>query len=133
MDITLKDNSGTRTFHGVRSNEASWNGAVIDLASMRVTGLSARLSALEGGSAIVRQGSESVNGYQATRYSIDTASAKSADQKQFQVLFGAGSFEKGTIWMASDGCSAKLTLDEGLAQPNSGVQKSHYEISRSKK
>lgn len=133
MDITMKGKSGSRSFHGVRSDETSWNNAVLDLSALKITAMSARLSSLEGGSAVVSQGPEAMNGYQTTKYSIDTANAKSADQKQFETLFGAGSFEKGTIWMASDGCAAKLLLDEGLAQTNSGVQKSHYEISRSKK
>jgi hypothetical protein len=75
---------------------------------------------------------EPINGYRTTTYSIDTASAKSSDQKMFATLFGAGSSEKGAVWMTADGCAVKLVLDEQLAQTNGSVLKSHYEISRSK-
>jgi hypothetical protein len=132
MNITMTDSAGSRSFRGIRSNEESWNSAVLDLSTLRITGMAGRLVGLDGTSAIVRQGAESVNGYQTTKYSIDTKSANSSDQRQFETLFGAGSSEKGTVWMAADGCAVKLVLDEELAQPNSGALKGHYEISRSK-
>jgi hypothetical protein len=133
MDITTKDKSGTHVYHGARSDEASWNSAVLDLSGLSITTMSARLDSLNGGSAIVSQGAEALNGYQTTKYSIDTTSAKSADQKTFAVLFGPGSFDKGTVWMGQDGCVVKLVLDEGVSQMNGGVEKRHYEIARSRK
>ena len=114
MDITIKDKSGSHTFHGVRSDEASWNSAVIDLSHLNITAMSSRLNALNDSSAIVQQGRESVNGYDTTKYSIDTGSANSSDRQKFETLFGKGASEKGTAWMAPDSCVAKFTLDETI-------------------
>lgn len=133
LDITITDKSGSHSYHGVRSNEASWNGAVLDLSNLSITAMSARLDSLNGTSSIVSQGAQAMNGYPATKYSIDTTSANSSDRKTFETLFGPGSFEKGTIWMGQDGCVAKLVLDEGFSQMNGGVEKRHYEMARTKK
>ncbi len=83
-------------------------------------------------SAIVCRGAEAVNGYQATKYSIDTASANPSDQQTIETLISAGSDEKGTVWMGQEGCAVNLVLDEGITLPV-GVQKWHYEIDRIKK
>lgn len=133
MDITITDASGSHNYHGVRSNEESWNGAVLDLSSLRITGLSARLDSLNGSSSIARQGSETVNGYQTTKYAIDTASANSSDKQQFETLFGKGSFEKGTAWAPEDGCAVKLILDEAIVQTDGSVNKGHYELNTIRK
>jgi hypothetical protein len=133
MDITITDGSGSHSYHGTRSDEASWNGAVLDLSNLNITAMSARLDSLNGTSSIVSQGAQATNGYPATKYSIDTASANSSDRKTFVTLFGPGSFEKGTIWMGQDGCTVKLVLDEGLSQTNGSLQKRHYEMARIKK
>ena len=96
MDITIKDKSGSHSFHGVHSNEASWNSAVVDLSNLNMTAMSSRLDSLNGSSAIVRQSSEPMNGYDTTKYSIDTANASSNLRAQYTdkisrnaVLFGA--------------------------------------------
>lgn len=133
MDITIKDVSGSHNYHGVRANEESWNGAVLDLSSLRFTGLSARLDSLNGTSAILRQSAESVNGYSTTKYAIDTTRANSSDQQQFETLFGKGSFEKGTIWVPADGCAVKLALDEAIVQTDGSVDKGHYELNMIRK
>lgn len=132
MDITVKDKSGSHLFHGVRSDEASWNSAVIDLSHLNITAMSARLNALNDSSAIVQQGRESINGYDTAKYSIDTGSANSSDRQKFETLFGKGASEKGTAWMAPDGCVAKFTLDETIMQGDA-LNKAHYEIARVKK
>ena len=132
MDITVKNKSGSHLFHGVRSDEASWNSAVIDLSHLNITAMSARLNALNDSSAIVQQGRESINGYDTAKYSIDTGSANSSDRQKFETLFGKGASEKGTAWMAPDGCVAKFTLDETFMQGDA-LNKAHYEIARVKK
>jgi hypothetical protein len=132
MDITIKDKSGSHTFHGVRSDEASWNSAVIDLSHLNIAAMSARLNALNDSSAIVQQGHESVNGYDTAKYSIDTGNANSSDRQKFETLFGKGASEKGTAWMAPDGCVAKFTLDETLVQGDA-LNKTHFEMARIKK
>jgi hypothetical protein len=132
MDITIKDKSGSHSFHGVHSNEASWNSAVVDLSNLNITAVSSRLDSLNNTSAIVRQGSEPINGYDTTKYSIDTANASSSDRQRFGTLFGQGSFEKGTAWVPVDGCIAKIVLDEAV-QINGSLKNAHYEIERIKK
>lgn len=132
MDITIKDKSGSHSFHGVHSNEASWNSAVVDLSNLNMTAMSSRLDSLNNTSAIVRQSSEPMNGYDTTKYSIDTANASSSDKKKFDFLFGTGSFEKGTAWVPADGCAVKLVLDEAV-QINGSLKHAHYEIERIKK
>lgn len=132
-DIVIKDNSGSRSFHGVRADEHSWNVALLDLSSLTFTGMTGRLGSIDGSSAIVRKGAESVNGYPATKYAIDTASASSSDKQTFATLWGPGSYEKGNVWMGPDGCAVKLVLDEGLTQADGSVAKRHFEIARIKK
>jgi hypothetical protein len=133
MVITAKDKSGAHSYHGVRSDEQSWGSAVLDLAHLRMTVMSARLDSLNGTSSIASQGADPVNNYQATKYSIDTTRANASDRNSFETLFGKGSTEKGTIWMGQDGCMVKLVLDEALAQSDGSLSKTHYEISRTKK
>ena len=132
MDIRVKDKSGSHSFHGVHSNEDSWNSAVIDLSNLNMTAMSSRLDSLNNTSAIVRQGAEPMNGYDTTKYSIDTGNASSSERQKFDFLFGAGSFEKGTAWVPADGCVVKLVLDEAV-QINGSLKNAHYEIQRIKK
>lgn len=132
IDIVIKDNSGSRSFHGVRSDKDSWNTALLDLSSLTFTGMTGRLAAIDGTSAISSKGAEPVNGYQATKYSIDTTRANSSDRQTIATLFGPASYDKGTVWMGQDGCAVKLVLDEGITLPN-GLQKRHFEIARIKK
>jgi len=129
MDITIKDPSGSRTYHGVRSDEQSWGTALLDLSSLKFTGLTGRLAAIEGTSAVSAQGSAQVNGYNATKYAIDTSAANSHDRQVFATLFGAGSFDKGAIWLGTDGCAVNVVMDEGLLIDGK-IVKQHFEISR---
>jgi hypothetical protein len=132
MDITIKDQSGSRSYHGIRSDEVSWNSAVLDLSSLGMTGMMSRLDALNETSAISRQSTESMNGYDTTRYAIDTTKANAKDQQKFEFLFGKGSFEKGTVWIPSDGCAVKLVLDERVLL-GGNLKDAHYELARVRK
>ncbi len=132
MEITIKDQSGAHSYHGVRSDEVSWNSAVLDLSSLGMTAMMSRLDALNDTSAITRQATEPVNGYDTTRYAIDSTKANSADQRKFDVLFGNGSFEKGTVWVPSDGCAVKLVLDERVLLGGE-LKDAHYEMARLRK
>ena len=132
MDISVQDKSGSHKYHGIRSDEGSWNSAVSDLGHLGFTAMTGRLVPLQDTAAIAPQGSESVNGYTTTKYAIDTDNASSADKKKIQTLLGNGSFEKGTAWVAADSCIAKLVLDEGVLRDGS-VNKDHFEIARVKK
>lgn len=132
MDITIKDQSGSHSYHGVRSDEVSWNSAVLDLSSLGLTGMMSRLDALNETSAISRQSTESMNGYDTTRYAIDTTKANAKDQQKFEFLFGNGGFEKGTVWVPSDGCAVKLVLDERVLL-GGNLKDAHYELARVRK
>jgi hypothetical protein len=136
MDITIKDASGTHSYHGVRSDEASWDGAVLDLSSLNMTAMMARLDALNDTSAISRQASEAMNGYDTTRYAIDSTKESTSDQEKFAELFGKGAFEKATVWVGADGCAVKLILDERISQgngKNGNLKDDHYELARIRK
>jgi hypothetical protein len=63
MDITIKDKSGSHSYHGARSDETSWDRAVLDLSGLNITAMSSRLNSLNGTSAIVNQGADAVNNY----------------------------------------------------------------------
>lgn len=132
MDITIKDQSGSHSFHGVHSDEASWARAVVDLSSLNMTGMMSRLDSLNETSAISQQTTEPMNGYDTTRYAIDTTKANSSDQRKLEFLFGAGSFEKGTVWASSDGCAVKLVLDERVLL-GGNLKDAHYELAMVRK
>ena len=112
MDVTIADKSGSHKYHAVRSDETSWNSAVLGLSGQGITTMATRLHSLNGTSAIARQGTEPINGYTAVKYSIATASANSSDKQRFETFFGRGSFATGTAWIGDDGCAVKLVLDE---------------------
>jgi hypothetical protein len=133
MAITINDQSGSHSYHGVRSDEASWNSAVLDLSSLSMTAMISRLDVLNETSAISRQATEAMNGYDTTQYAIDTTKANPRDQRKFEDLFGKGSFEKGTVWVPSDGCAVKLVLDERVPQGNGNLKDAHYEMARLRK
>jgi hypothetical protein len=132
MEITIKDQSGSHSFHGVRSDEVSWNSAVLDLSGLGLSAMMSRFDALNGTSAIVRQATESMNGYDTTRYAIDTSIAGASEQRKFAALFGTGAFEKGTVWVPADGCAVKLVLDERMSFGGK-LKDAHYELARIRK
>lgn len=133
MDITIQDRFGSHKYHGVRSDEASWNSAVLNLSGSGFTAISARIDSIKDKSAVVRAGAEPMNGYQTTKYSIDTTNANSSDLRAYEAFFGSGSYEKGTIWVTADGCPVKLILDEATKQANGSLDKLHYELDMIKK
>src|SRR5690348_3443427 len=132
IEGTTKSPMGSSSVHAVRSDSQSWDTGVLALSSLSFTALTGRLAGLDGTSAIKNQGAEQANGYNATKYAIDTAGASASDQQTLETLFGKGSFDKGTVWMGSDGCAVKVVLDEGWPIDNR-LEKRHYEISRIKK
>lgn len=83
---------------------------------------------VRGTSAVVNEGAETVNGYNTTKLSIDTARADATEQGLYTSTLGPGGFEKGTVWVTADGCPAKLVMDEELHAKDGSVSgKSHYE------
>ena len=132
IDGVTKAPMGSSSVHAVRSDSDGWDTAVLALSSLSFTALTGRLAGLDGTSAITSQDTEQVNGYSATKYGIDTAQANTSDRQTIETLFGKGSFDKGTVWMGSDGCAVKVVLDEGWPIDNR-LEKRHYEIARIKK
>jgi hypothetical protein len=133
MDITIQDNSGSHKFHGDRAKEGSWDSAMMDLTGSGLTVMTARVAFIENTSALRRIGDEPMNGYSTTQYSIDTMSGNASDAQTFRTMFGAASYDKGTVWVGADGCPVKLILDEVTQQNNGSIDKYHFEIAVSKK
>ena len=85
-------------------------------------------------SAVTNAGTEKVNGYDATKLSIDTSNGTATEKGLFNNVLGAGGFEKGTVWVIQGGCPVKLVLDEEIhAKDGSVTGKSHYEEAMVKK
>lgn len=85
-------------------------------------------------SAVVNQGSEQKNGYDTVKYSIDTTRGDSTEQKLFDSILGPGGFEKGYVWVTSQGCPVQIALDEEMHRKDGSVNgKAHYEESMTRK
>lgn len=85
-------------------------------------------------SAVVNQGPEKKNGYDTVKFSIDTARGNSTEQGLFKAVFGAGGFEKGYVWVTSQGCPVQITLDEEIhRRDGSTAGKAHYEEAMTRK
>jgi hypothetical protein len=133
MDGTLTNN-GARpfSFHGVHSDETSWGNAELNLSGAGGM-LTASASLLKDSSAMVREGSGSVNGYDVTTYSIDTSRGTAKEKGGFALLLGAGGFAKGTASVTAQGCPANLILDEEVHDLNGPVHKLHFEMAMIRK
>ena len=90
---------------------------------------------VRGSSAVVNEGAEKgVNGYDTVKLSIDTSRADAAERALYTTTLGPGGFEKGTVWVTSDGCPIKLLMDvESHSKDGSVLGKSHYEESMVRK
>ena len=133
MDGTLTNNGAPPfSFHGVHSNKESWDGAELNL-SGAVGMLTASTSLLNGSSAMVREGTGNVNGYDVTNYSIDTSRGNSHEKGGYALLLGVGGFAKGAASVTAEGCPAKLVLDEEVHEVNGPVSKLHFEMAMVRK
>ena len=47
MDVTIQDKYGSHKYRGVRSDEASWNSAVLNLSGSGFTAMSARIDSIK--------------------------------------------------------------------------------------
>ena len=97
---------------------------------MAIGRLADHFATVHGTSAVVKEGTENKNGYDAVKYSIDTGLGNATEQGLFKSVLGAGGFEKGTVWVTSEGCPVQIVLDEELhAKDGSPLSKAHYEES----
>ncbi len=131
IDGSFKNAGGSHPLHGVRSDQQSWQTAYSGL--MGVSGMSSTIALVRNGSAIKKEGSEQVNGYQTVKYSVDTSRADSVEQGLYRSTLGEGGFERGTWWVNAQGCPVKLSLDSEMHLQNGTVDKTHYEIAMVKK
>lgn len=125
IDGSFKNNSASRSFHGVRSDANSWQSAWSGLTG--ISGMSSAVALVRNSSATVREGPEKVNGYDAIKYSIDTARGIEVEKGLYRSVLGTGGFEKGTAWVTAQGCPVKLVLDSELHPNNGSVETIHYE------
>lgn len=126
-----KSKYGSHDLKGVKSDRESWQAAWSGL--MGISGMSSTIALVHSGSPIVKEGTEQVNGYDTTRYSIDTSRADIAEAGLYRATLGEGGFEKGMAWVTSQGCPVKLSLDSEMHLKNGTVDKIHYEIAMVKK
>lgn len=94
-----------------------------------VVRLASSFAIVRGTSALVKEGAEKgVNGYDTTKYSIDTSRADATEQALYASVLGPGGSEKGTVWATSDGCPVKVVIDEELHSKDGAVSgKARYE------
>jgi hypothetical protein len=131
IDGSFKNNSASSPVHGVHSDAASWQGAWSSL--MGIGGMSSTIALVRNSSATVREGPEKMNGYDATKYSIDTARGTDTEKSLYQSVLGTGGFQKGTAWVTAQGCPVKLVMDSELHGNNGSVEKIHYEVAMVRK
>jgi hypothetical protein len=113
-------------FHGTPQEVSS---------NFRAVGRMASLFAIvHNTSAVLREGTETLNGYDTVKYSIDTARGNTTEQALYTKVLGPGGSAKGTIWVADQGCPVKLDLNEELhSKDGSLTGKTHYEEAMVKK
>ncbi|HTK94234.1 MAG TPA: hypothetical protein VL382_01235 [Terriglobales bacterium] len=124
IDGSFTNGGGTQPVHGTRADQQSWRGALAGL--MGISGMSSTIALVHSGNALKREGNEKMNGYDTTRYSIDTARGDSAEQGLFRATLGSGGFEKGDAWVTDKGCPVKIELDTESHNNDGSVDKIHY-------
>jgi len=126
-----KSKYATREIKGVKSDGTSWQSAWTGL--MAISGMSSTIAVVNHSSAMVRESTGKMNGYDAAQYSIDTSRANAAEAGLYKATLGDGGFEKGTVWVNAKGCPVHLSLDSEMHLNNGSVSKQHYEIQMVKK
>lgn len=113
----------TSKIHALRSDSSGWDVATGSV-GMGVSGMAMGVALMYHSPAdAMSEGTESVNGYSATKYSFDTSRGSAAENA---IVLGQGGFLKGTIWALPDGCPVKMVLDQENHHGNE-VDKDHYE------
>jgi hypothetical protein len=126
IDGSFTNAGGTHPVHGVKSDQQSWSGALAGMTA--VSGMSSTIAIVNHSSAMVKEGTEKVNGYDTVKYSIDTSRATTAEVGLYKATLGDGGFEKGEAWVTAQGCPVKLSLDSQSVLHNGQVDKQHYDI-----
>lgn len=124
IDGTFIDSSGTRAIHGARSDQTSWNTAVMIL---RAPLPASAFALVNNSSAVAREGSENIYGQDTLKLRIDTSEDTQADASLIHSLLGAGGFVKGRAWVTSKGCPIRFVLDVEQHDRDGTVEREHYE------
>lgn len=129
IDGTFSNNSlpAPQPFHGAPRDVSSNLMAIGRMASLFAT--------VRNTAAVVNEGSEeAVNGYSTVKYSIDTARGTATEQTLYKSVLGPDGFEKGTVWVTSQGCPVRIVLNEEVhLKDGSLAGKTHYEEAMIKK
>ena len=129
IDGTWTSSSGTRKIHGVRSGVSSWQTAFTTFPFGSESG---HFRMYSNTSAMTSQGRESVNGYDTTKYSIDTSRAGPMDAQVIHMAMGAKGYAKGAAWADTEGCVVQFILDEAYQQPDGSLDIEHRDVSMTK-
>lgn len=121
---SVTDGSGTRLIHGLRSDNTSWDTSVAILTDALP---GSTFALVNNSSAVMRAGSESVNGKRAIRYAIDTSRDIPADASLIRNVLGSNGFIKGTAWVNAQGCPIKFVLDVQQYYADGTLHREHDE------
>ena len=122
--------------NGSMPTPQKFHGAPQEVSSnlMAIGQMSSIFATVRNTSAVVSEGKEDgLNGYSTFKYSIDTTHGSATERELYKSVLGLGGFEKGTVWITSDGCPVKIILEEELHSKDGSLSgKAHYEEAMTK-
>lgn len=122
---TLIDSFGTRAIHGVRSDQTSWNTAVMILSGPLP---SSTFALVDNSSATTRADADNRNTTDAIKYIIDTSKDTASEASLIRTVLGPNGFVKGMAWVTRHGCPVRFVLDVVQHNKDGSVNKEHYEL-----
>ena len=128
-DVTPQEIDGSFSNGSMRVPQ-KFHGAPQEVSSnlMAIGQMSSIFATLRNNSAVSAAGKEELNGYNTFKFSIDTSNATAIERELYKSFLGPGGFEKGTVWITSDGCPVKIDLEEELhSKDGDSASKVHYE------
>ncbi len=128
IDGTWTNSTGTRKIHGIRNDSSSWQMA---FAAFPFGSQAGHFRMLYG-TAMTANGHETVNGYDTTKYAIDTTHASAADAVALTYALGAKGYITGTALADKEGCVVKFSLDEAFEQHDGTLDKEHLDVGMTK-
>jgi hypothetical protein len=124
----LQPDGTKQPIHASHSDPSGWQAALAGLTG--ISGMAGTVSTFNNSSAVQRESDGGqVNGYQTIHYSIDTARWDATTRQMLgNFALGPGGFDKGDVWVNSEGCPVKLALDDEMHKKDGGLLgKTHYE------
>lgn len=106
--------------HAARSDSDGWERALANLnPAFGMPGSVMEANMMPA--SFAREANEQVNGYDAVRYSLDTARLDEADRA---IL---GSSEKGALWLGAGGCPVKWSIAAERKSKDGSIDRTRYE------